>query len=49
MADKEWSEKVKVAIDLSTDKEMKGIYEELLEIRRQVRNYMAHGAFGRST
>jgi hypothetical protein len=47
MADKEWSEKVKVAIDLSADKEMKEIYEELLEIRRQVRNFMAHGAFGK--
>jgi len=47
MADKEWSEKVKVAIDLSADKEMKGVYEELLEIRRQVRNFMAHGAFGK--
>ena len=47
MADKEWSEKVKVAIDLSADKEMRDIYEELLEIRRQVRNYMAHGAFGK--
>lgn len=47
MADKEWSEKIKVAIDLSVNKEMKDIYEELLEIRRQVRNYMAHGAFGK--
>jgi hypothetical protein len=47
MADNKWSEKVKVIIDLSIDNEMKGIYEELLEIREQVRNYMAHGAFGK--
>ena len=47
MAEAEWSEKIKAAIDLSVDKEMKEIYEELLDIRRQVRNYMAHGAFGK--
>jgi hypothetical protein len=47
LADAEWSEKVKAAIDLAAEKEMKEIYEELLEIRRQVRNYMAHGAFGK--
>jgi hypothetical protein len=48
MAESEWSEKVKKAIDLSSESEMKEIYEELLEIRRQVRNYMAHGAFGKN-
>lgn len=47
LADSEWSEKVKAAIDLSAEKETKTIYEDLLEIRRQVRNYMAHGAFGK--
>jgi hypothetical protein len=47
IAEQEWPEKVKVAIALSADKEMKSIYEDLLEIRRQVRNYMAHGAFGK--
>jgi hypothetical protein len=47
LADSEWSEKVKAAIDLSVEKETKDIYEELLEVRRQVRNYMAHGAFGK--
>ena len=48
LAEAEWSEKVKKAIDLSAEKEMKDIYEELLEIKRQVRNYMAHGAFGKN-
>jgi len=47
-ADAEWPDKVKRAIDLSAEKEMKDVYEELLEIRRQVRNYMAHGAFGKN-
>ena len=48
LAEAEWSEKVKKAIDLSAEKELKDTYEELLEIRRQVRNYMAHGAFGKN-
>jgi hypothetical protein len=48
LADAEWSDKVKKAIDLAAEKEMKDVYEELLEIRRQVRNYMAHGAFGKN-
>jgi hypothetical protein len=47
LVDSDWSDKVKAAIDLSADKETKDIYDEVLEIRRQVRNYMAHGAFGK--
>jgi hypothetical protein len=47
LADSEWSEKVKAAIDLSTEQEAKAIYEQLLEVRRQIRNFMAHGAFGK--
>jgi hypothetical protein len=47
LADGEWSEKVKAAIDLSADTEAKTLYEDLLEIRRQIRNFMAHGAFGK--
>lgn len=47
LADSEWSEKIKAAIDLSSEKETKAVYEALLEVRRQVRNYMAHGAFGK--
>ena len=47
LAESKWSEKVRAAIDLSHEKEIKAIYEDLLEVRRQVRNYMAHGAFGK--
>jgi hypothetical protein len=41
-----WEEKAKVALDLSDDATRKR-YEEILEIRRQVRNYIAHGSFGK--
>lgn len=47
LAESEWSEKVKAAIDLSQDAEAKALYEDLLEVRRQIRNFMAHGAFGK--
>jgi hypothetical protein len=47
LAEGEWSEKVKAAIDLSRDAEAKVLYEDLLEVRRQIRNFMAHGAFGK--
>lgn len=47
LAEGEWSEKVKAAIDLSSDAEAKALYEDLLEVRRQIRNFMAHGAFGK--
>ena len=47
LAESEWSEKVNAAIDLISEKETKAVYEDLLEVRRQVRNYMAHGAFGK--
>jgi hypothetical protein len=40
-------DKIKAAIDLTSEKETKAVYEDLLEVRRQVRNYMAHGAFGK--
>jgi hypothetical protein len=46
LAAAEWSEKVKVAIGLG-DAKMKSLFDELLTIRRQIRNYMAHGAFGK--
>ena len=42
----EWSEKVKTAIGLG-DAKVKSLFDELLIIRRQIRNYMAHGAFGK--
>lgn len=47
LAEAEWSEKVKAAMDLTTDPEAKALYEKLLEVRRQIRNFMAHGAFGK--
>jgi hypothetical protein len=46
LAAAEWSEKVKTAIGLS-DAKVKSLFDELLTIRRQIRNYMAHGAFGK--
>lgn len=46
LAKAEWSEKVKTAIGLD-DPEVKLLFDGLLAIRRQVRNYMAHGAFGK--
>jgi hypothetical protein len=46
LAAAEWSEKVKAAIGLD-DAKVKSLFDELLTIRRQIRNYMAHGAFGK--
>lgn len=46
MADSNWGDKFKRAFDL-TDKETNKHFEKLLTIRRQVRNFMAHGAFGK--
>jgi len=46
LAADEWSEKVKVVLSLG-DRESKKLYDELLAVRRQIRNYMAHGAFGK--
>lgn len=46
LAATDWAEKFKTAIDIS-DKSMKKLFEDLLDIRRQTRNYMAHAAFGK--
>jgi hypothetical protein len=46
LATAEWSKKVTTAISLG-DTRVKALYDELLTIRRQIRNYMAHGAFGK--
>jgi hypothetical protein len=46
LAEEEWAEKVKVAVGLD-DPKMKALYDELVVIRREIRNYMAHGAFGK--
>lgn len=42
----EWQEKYKQALDI-TDKDSKRFYDSLSTLRRQIRNYMAHGAFGK--
>ena len=42
----EWQEKYKQALDI-TDKESKRFCDSLGTFRRQIRNYMAHGAFGK--
>lgn len=46
LAAAEWSDKVKTAIGLN-DAKVKALFDELVTVRRQVRNYMAHGAFGK--
>jgi hypothetical protein len=42
----EWKEKYKQALDI-TDKDSKRFYDSLATFRRQIRNYMAHGSFGK--
>lgn len=42
----DWKDKFKAAIDLG-DQTAKGHYDTLFEIRRQIRNFVAHGAFGK--
>ena len=46
LAGAEWSEKFKAALDLN-EAEAKVLYDELTAIRRQLRNHVAHGAFGK--
>jgi hypothetical protein len=46
LAGKQWAEKVKTAIDVN-DPLVKTLYDKLIVIRTQIRNYMAHGAFGK--
>lgn len=42
----DWSAKIKTALDIDRA-EIKALYDELSVIRRQLRNYVAHGAFGK--
>lgn len=42
----DWSDKFKSALDVN-DPEIKKRYDDLILIRRQTRNFMAHGAFGK--
>jgi hypothetical protein len=46
LAEADWSTKFKGAFFLG-DKASKGHFDKLVIIRRQLRNYMAHGAFGK--
>jgi hypothetical protein len=46
LARAEWADKVKMALDIG-DPSIKGHYDKLLFVRTQIRNYMAHGAFGK--
>jgi hypothetical protein len=46
LAGADWSEKFRTALDI-TDSETKAYFDELLETRRQIRNFIAHGAFGK--
>ncbi len=46
-ADKDWASKFKACLDIHNDS-IKPHYDRLVEIKRQIRNYMAHGAFGKN-
>lgn len=46
LAEGDWKAKFKTALSID-DAEMKRRYEVLLDLRAQIRNYMAHGAFGK--
>lgn len=46
LATADWAEKYKTALDMR-DKDTQRLYNELIEIRRQLRNMVAHGAFGK--
>lgn len=46
LANKRWSEKFKFSIGIESEG-TKRFYDKLMIIRRQIRNYMAHGAFGK--
>ncbi len=47
LADSEWANKFKAAIDIN-EKKSKEFYDQLVIVKRQLRNYMAHGAFGKN-
>lgn len=46
LAESNWETKFKSALDLA-DSATKKFYDELLVVRRQLRNFVAHGAFGK--
>jgi hypothetical protein len=45
-AEADWATKFKLAFDL-TDTRSKQFYDELLKIRKELRNFVAHGSFGK--
>jgi len=47
VAGTEWKDKFKIALDIQ-NKNTKEFYERLLKLRTQVRNFVAHGAFGKN-
>lgn len=47
LANVDWKVKFKSALSID-DVEMKRYYEVLLDLRAQIRNFMAHGAFGKN-
>jgi len=46
LAKSEWGSKFKVALDLG-DARTKSLYDDLTVMRRRLRNFVAHGAFGK--
>jgi hypothetical protein len=46
LAKADWSEKFKSALDLA-DPLTKDFYDKLIELRQTIRNFVAHGAFGK--
>ncbi len=46
LAGDEWGPKFKAALDIG-DPPLKRYYDELISVRNQVRNFVAHGAFGK--
>lgn len=47
VAGAEWKEKFKLALNV-TDRDTKQFYDRLTTLRNQVRNFVAHGAFGKN-
>lgn len=43
----EWKTKFKAAIPLNSSKDSENFYNELITVRSQLRNFVAHGAFGK--
>ncbi len=43
----EWNEKFKLALNITDDPIMRRHYGELVELKRRLRNFIAHGAFGK--